>query len=73
MSTKKTTTASDISSSEHMPRFAKARPIAERYGLSPRTIFRWANAGLIRRYKVNDRVVLFNDEEVSAFIKSTRV
>jgi DNA-binding transcriptional MerR regulator len=54
-------------------KFTKARPLAERLGISPRTIFRWADAGLIHRHKINERVVLFDEKEVLAFVESTRV
>src|SRR4051812_36857611 len=29
-------------------------------------IFRWANAGMLTRHKINDRVVLFDEAEVQA-------
>ncbi|MDD2763670.1 MAG: hypothetical protein PHE83_06815 [Opitutaceae bacterium] len=54
-------------------KFSKARPIAERLGICPRTIFRWADAGKITRHKVNARVVLFCEEEATAFVTSARV
>lgn len=54
-------------------KFSKARSIAERLGICPRTIFRWADAGKITRYKVNPRVVLFSDVEVADFINSSRL
>ncbi len=54
-------------------RFSKARSIAERLGICPRTIFRWADAGKITRYKINPRVVLFSDDEVTVFVASARV
>jgi hypothetical protein len=38
----------------------------------PRTIFRWADQGMITRHKINARV-LFDDAEVVAFIESARV
>jgi len=53
--------------------FSRAKPIAEQIGICSRTLFRWANDGKIARHKVNDRVVLFDEAEVIAFIKSTRV
>jgi hypothetical protein len=53
--------------------FSKAKPIASRLGICPRTLFRWANDGKIARHKINDRVVLFDEAEVIAFIESTRV
>lgn len=54
-------------------KFSKARSIAERLGICPRTIFRWADAGKITRYKVNSRVVLFSEDEVTVFVDSARV
>jgi excisionase family DNA binding protein len=56
-----------------MRQFSKAKVIAERLGVCRRTIFRWANEGKITRYKVNERVVLFDEAEVLAFIESARV
>jgi hypothetical protein len=53
--------------------FSKARSLATRLGICPRTIFRWADQGLITRHKINARVVLFDDAEVVAFIESARV
>jgi len=54
-------------------KFTKAKPLAAKLGLHAKTIFRWANAGLIHRYKVNERVVLFDQGEVVAFVESARV
>ncbi len=54
-------------------KFSKARSVAERLGICPRTIFRWADAGKIPRHKINARVVLFDEVEVIAFIESARV
>lgn len=54
-------------------KFSKARSIAERLGICSRTIFRWADAGKITRYKINPRVVLFNEAEVIGYIDSARV
>ena len=54
-------------------KFSKARVVAERLGVCPRTIFRWANDGKIARHKINARVVLFDEAEVLALIDSARV
>ena len=54
-------------------KFIKARPLAARLGLSSRTIFRWADAGHFHRFKVNERVVLFDESEVLAFVQASRV
>jgi hypothetical protein len=53
--------------------FNKAKPIAARLGICTRTLFRWADAGLIARHKINARVVLFDEAEIAAFIASARV
>jgi predicted site-specific integrase-resolvase len=54
-------------------RFAKAKPIAARLGICTRTLFRWADAGLIARHKINARIVLFDEAEVAALIDSSRI
>ena len=54
-------------------RFSKAKVIADRLGVCPRTIFRWANAGNFARHKINARVVLFDEAEVAAFIEAARI
>ena len=54
-------------------RFSKAKPIAARLGICSRTLFRWADAGLIARHKINARVVLFDETEVAAFVIAARV
>ena len=54
-------------------RFAKAKPIAARLGICTRTLFRWADAGLIARYKINARIALFDEAEVAALIDSSRI
>ena len=51
-------------------KFSKARPLATRFGLHKKTLFRWADAGKIHRFKVNERVVLFDEAEVLAFVES---
>jgi hypothetical protein len=61
------------SSPEVIRKFSKARTIANRLGLCSRTIFRWADAGKITRHKINSRVVLFDEAEVSALIDSARI
>jgi hypothetical protein len=53
--------------------FSKPRRLSARTGFHTKTFFRWADAGFIHRYKINGRVVLFDDAEVIAYIKSTRV
>jgi hypothetical protein len=54
-------------------RFSKAKSLSARLGICPRTIFRWADQGMITRHKINARVVLFDEAEVAAFIDSARV
>jgi hypothetical protein len=54
-------------------RFSKAKTIATQLGVCRRTIFRWANAGLLTRHKINDHVVLFDEAEVLALVEGARV
>ncbi len=56
-----------------MRRFAKPRVIAEQLGVCTRTIFRWADQGKLTRYKLNSRVVLFDESEVMALMESARI
>ncbi len=58
---------------ERPRQFSKARPLAQRVGTHPRTLFRWADAGKIHRHKVSARLVVFDVEEVMAFIEAARV
>lgn len=53
--------------------FSKAKALSARLGICPRTIFRWADQGMIARHKINARVVLFDEVEVVAFIESARI
>lgn len=53
--------------------FSKAKVVAQRLGVCRRTIFRWANAGMLTRHKINDRVVLFDEAEVLALVEGARV
>ena len=62
-----------VSPGSPLRKFSKAKPIAEKLGLCPRTIFRMADAGRITRFKVNERVVLFDESEIAAIIESARV
>jgi predicted site-specific integrase-resolvase len=55
------------------PTFSKAKPLASRIGVSAKTLFRWADSGLIGRHKVNARIVLFNTVEVENFVLKARV
>jgi hypothetical protein len=54
-------------------KFSKAKSIADRLRVCPKTIFRWADAGRFVRHKINPRVVLFDEAEVAEFIESARV
>jgi hypothetical protein len=54
-------------------KMSKAGPLAARLGLNKKTLFRWADAGHVSRFKINDRIVLFDEAQVSAFIESARV
>lgn len=54
-------------------RFCKAKTIARKLDICTRTLFRWANAGLVTRHKINARCVLFDEAEIVAFIQSARI
>ena len=61
------------SGEENLPlRFSKAKVLAGKLGVCPRTIFRWADEGKLRRHKINARVVLFDEAEVQAMIQASR-
>jgi hypothetical protein len=52
--------------------FARASVIAAKLGIHPKTVFRWADQGLIHRHKINQRLVLFDVAEVARFIAGSR-
>lgn len=54
-------------------KFTRPSQLAERLGLTTRTLFRWADEGKIARYKVNPRVVLFDEADVIAHIEAGKV
>ena len=54
-------------------KMSKAAPLAARLGLNKKTLFRWADAGKVSRFKINDRIVLFDERQVDAFIEAARV
>jgi predicted site-specific integrase-resolvase len=53
-------------------KFSKARTIAEKLDVCPKTIFRWAQQGKLTRHKINGRVVLFDEAEIFALLKAAR-
>lgn len=53
-------------------KFSKARTIAPKLDVCPKTIFRWANQGKITRHKINARVVLFDETDVLAMLNSAK-
>lgn len=69
-SPKKKTDAAPISEARV---FCKAGILAKRYGIHPKTIFRWADKKYIHRHKLNSRVCLFSQNEVENFILGCRV
>ncbi len=54
-------------------RYSKAKPLAAKIGVCAKSLFRWADAGAISRFKLNARVVLFDEAEVERYIQSSRV
>lgn len=71
MKTKNVVPPTDESSSART--FSKARVVAAKRGICSRTVHRWADAGLISRFKVNARVVLFDESELDRLIERSRV
>jgi hypothetical protein len=69
----KSLTNTRASASDDSRAFAKAKPIAKRFGVHPKTVMRWAAAGHIHAHKLNDRLILYNVEEVFAFVGAARV
>ena len=53
--------------------YSKAKALASKLGVHPKTLFRWSQAGRIHRYKVTGRVVLFDESEVAELIENARV
>lgn len=54
-------------------KFAKARALAAKINVHPKTLHRWANAGLVHRHKLNARTVLFDEAEVIGLIERSKV
>jgi hypothetical protein len=74
MSTTKTNSRQSVlTSTPSLSTFNKAKVIAQKLGVCPRTIFRWADDGKITRHKINARVVLFDEAEIVSLIESARV
>jgi hypothetical protein len=53
--------------------FSKARPIAQKIGLCPKTIRRWSNLGYITRFKLSDRISLYSEEEIYGYIQAAKL
>jgi len=64
---------SNLTLSDQAARYSKAKPLAAKIGVCAKSLFRWADAGVISRFKVNARVVLFDEAEVLHYIQSSRV
>jgi hypothetical protein len=74
MSTTKTNQRQSVpASTPSLSTFNKAKVIAQKLGVCPRTIFRWADEGRITRHKINARVVLFDEAEVVSLVQAARV
>ena len=53
--------------------FSRAKPLAASLGLSARTLSRYAQKSLIKKYRLNARVTLYEIAEVRAFIEAAKV
>ncbi len=51
--------------------FRKAKVVAEKFGVHPKTIHHWAALGHIKAFKLNQRVVLYDIEQVEAYVRSS--
>ena len=54
-------------------RFVRTAVLAQKLGVSTRTIQRWADCGVITRYKFNSRVSLFDLDAIERYIDSAKV
>jgi len=61
------------STSNGFGNLVRARDISTRLGLHPKTLRRWADSGLITRFKINSRLVFFDETEVLQFVQRARV
>jgi predicted site-specific integrase-resolvase len=55
------------------PIYSKAKNIAMKVGLCPKTIYRWADKGAIKRYKVSERICLYDEQEIIDYIDANLV
>lgn len=56
-----------------VPQFAPASVIATILSLHPKTIAQWAAAGRIARFKVNGKTILYEVNEIIAYVRSCRI
>lgn len=52
--------------------FLKAKPLAGRIGVCPRTIKRWGYSGRIAEFKLTPRCTVYDESEVIRFVISAR-
>lgn len=62
-----------LSEPGNLAKYATAKKLAELLGVSAKTVHRWAAAGLIGRYKLSRKTVLFDIAEANATVQSHRV
>jgi hypothetical protein len=48
------------------PRYASVQAVAEMYDVDPVTVRRWISAGLIRGYRIGDRLIKVDLDEIEA-------
>ena len=56
----------------HLRQFIKPKAAAARLGVHVKTVMRWADSEAIHRYKLNARLVLFDEAEIAAVIEQSR-
>jgi len=50
-----------------LPRKQRAKQVAQRYGISLATVWRYVKEGKIKAYKLSPRVSVFDTEELEEF------
>jgi len=52
------------------PTYSKAKDIAKKIGLCPKTISRWSEKGLVKKYKISQRLCLYDEQDVYDYIEA---
>jgi excisionase family DNA binding protein len=55
----------------NQPSYLRAKDVANRFGVSTRTVWTWAAKGLLPYYKIN-RSVFFSEEDLDRILHQSR-